>query len=215
MNRQLPLLWLSLLATLPLPALADARARGEIAAAKQAAETRYRAAEADCRRLFLVTPCIDEARAERRKALASVRERELQLDDIERRQRAAARQEAVARKKAVAASAAAAASAARVAPAAAAASAPAASAPPSAASASRAPLLGPARPAAAAASAPRAPIDGSSDVVASRAERSAKRQQEAQARRERIAAREAERLAQRKAASSPAAAQKSAPLPGP
>lgn len=179
----------------------DARERAEIAAAKRAAEAQFQAAEAACRERFVVTPCIEDARAERRRQLALLRDRELKLDDHERRHRAAQRGEAVARKQAAAASAAASAASAASAPRA------------SSSAAARAPSSSPPRLSGEAASAPRSPLDGSAEAAAARAARSAQRQQEAQARRERIEAREAERRG--KAAPGSADEKKSAPLPKP
>ena len=71
------------------PGAADRRA--EIAAERAAVEKRYADQEAACRERFVVTSCLDDARAERRAALAPLRQEELRIDTEERKQRAAAR----------------------------------------------------------------------------------------------------------------------------
>ena len=61
--------------------------------------------EAGCRERFAATACLDDVRRRRRDALAPLRERELRLDESERRARADERRRAVANKLAAAASA--------------------------------------------------------------------------------------------------------------
>lgn len=94
------------LAALPLlacaaqaaPASSDLDARAErtrIAGERAAAESRYAAEEARCRTRFVVTSCVDEAKAQRREVLDRLRHQELVLDEQERRRRAAARLDAI------------------------------------------------------------------------------------------------------------------------
>lgn len=177
----------------------DAQQRADIRSARQAAEARFKQAEAACRERFVVTPCIDDAKGERRRTLASLRERELKLDELERRQRASAREQAVLRKQSeleAAASAAASASAAR-----------------GAASVPRTLSKPSARASDAAAITPRPPLDATAEQAAERAERSAQRQKQAEERRARIEARQAEREKD-KLKRGEAGAARSAPLPG-
>jgi hypothetical protein len=169
--------------------------RQRLAVERQAVEARYVAEEGECRQRFFVTPCVDEAWARRRAAMAGLREQELQLDDVERRARASERRQAIEAKSAEAA-----------------ARQPAMPIPPSPPSqpASRPPAAAPSAAASAGSAAepalrkgpdPQAAID-----AAHRAAAAEKRRLEAEADRARIAAREAERLARGKA---------SAPLPVP
>jgi hypothetical protein len=164
-------------------------ARQRLAAERSAIETRYRAEEAACRERFAVTPCIEQARAQRREALAKVREQELRWDDQDRRQRADLRERAIAGKRAEAAARAAS----------------GASAPAPAKAAPRPPLVASA-PAHVAAPAPRAPLDGGPQAANERVLKAQQRQAQAAARAERIRQREAERAKQGK---------KAAPLPEP
>lgn len=96
------------LATLPLLAaswavlaasatsdLDDRAERTRIAAERAAAESRYTAEEAECRKRFVVTACVDEAKARRREALGRLKHQEIVLDEQERRRRAAARLQAI------------------------------------------------------------------------------------------------------------------------
>jgi len=53
-----------------------------------AVEQRYQQAESSCRQRFAVSGCIEEAQAQRRKALADLRQRELALDEARRRSEA-------------------------------------------------------------------------------------------------------------------------------
>ncbi len=71
---------------------------------RQAIEARWRQAQAACEQRFAVTSCSNEAKSERRTALAVQREAELRLDDAERQQRARARRDSLAQKQADAAS---------------------------------------------------------------------------------------------------------------
>ena len=75
---------------------ADAQAeRARIRAERAQAEQRYVAAERDCNTRFVVTSCVEAARAQRRDALGRLRNEELVLDQAERRQRAAERAAAI------------------------------------------------------------------------------------------------------------------------
>jgi colicin import membrane protein len=168
--------------------------RRRLAEQKAAVEARFRASEAECRQRFVVVACVDEAKAQRRKELAVLREQELVIDDADRKQRAAARRADIAEKQAQAAQRA------------------ASSALPAApkASAPRAPMSAPGATREPAATAP-APLDGGPAQAAQRAQKTNARQQEAELRRQRIAAREASKAAQQKA--NPSAAKKAAALP--
>lgn len=68
---------------------ADERKR--IDAEQAAAEARYREREAACRKQFVVTACVNEAKAERRTVLERLRGERLLLDEQARKQRAADR----------------------------------------------------------------------------------------------------------------------------
>ncbi|MGC4080255.1 MAG: hypothetical protein QM702_25040 [Rubrivivax sp.] len=93
----LPLLAASC-AALGAPATSDLDGRAErsrIAAERAAAESRYKAEQAECRQRFVVTACVDEAKARRREALGRLKHQELVLDEQDRRRRAAARLQAI------------------------------------------------------------------------------------------------------------------------
>ena len=161
--------------------------RERIAAEREAAMRRFNAEEAACSQRFAVTPCVDEVRERRRAALAAWRERELRLDEADRRERARRRLEEIAARAAAAASA------------------PAPASTPMAAPAAPAPNGGAAKPAARAASASapaasqpagafsRAPADGA--AAPRRALAAQQRRQEADDARRRIEEREADRAA--------------------
>lgn len=96
------------LATLPLLAASwavlaatatsdlDGRAeRTRIASERAAAESRYADEQAECRQRFVVTSCVDEAKARRRETLGRLKHQELVLDEQDRRRRAAARLQAI------------------------------------------------------------------------------------------------------------------------
>ena len=65
--------------------------RDRLVAERQVLVERDAAEERACRERFVVTACMDELRVRRRALLAPLRERELALDDAERRQRASDR----------------------------------------------------------------------------------------------------------------------------
>ncbi len=81
-----------------------AELRAELRAERQQLSEAFAKEERACSEQFLVTACLDDARARRREALAPVRERELKLDEAERRVKAEQRRQAVAAKQALAAS---------------------------------------------------------------------------------------------------------------
>jgi hypothetical protein len=161
-------------------ALADTRAedRSRLQAERQSLGQRFADEERACASRFVVTSCQDEVRARRREALAQLRERELKLDEAERRERAEQRRQAIAAKQAAAASA------------------------PARTLASPPELrlrqpLPPAAGASAVRRPARPPDDGRSAEAAARAQESQVRRQEAQAAQERVSRREAERQANR------------------
>ncbi|MBL8305621.1 MAG: hypothetical protein JNM33_02925 [Rubrivivax sp.] len=69
--------------------------RQRIAVERKRLEAAFAEEEARCQGRFAVTACVDDVRQRRRAALESPRARELEIDDIERRQRAAERREAI------------------------------------------------------------------------------------------------------------------------
>jgi hypothetical protein len=90
--------WLAVWAwAAPIAAEADERAR--ISAQRQELTMQFDARERACRGRFAATSCVEEVRALKRQALAPLRERELQLDAAERKQRLDQRQAAVAAKR--------------------------------------------------------------------------------------------------------------------
>lgn len=150
--------------------------RAQVAAERQRLEAQYSAEEARCRERFAVSSCVDEVRKRRRQALAGVRQRELALDDAERRQRAAERQEAVARKQAELA------------------------ARPVPAEGPRHAPVGPTPGASGVPHEPRTPrTDADAREAQRRAQASQQRREESQAQRDRIAARQAQRASHGKA----------------
>jgi hypothetical protein len=83
-----------------LAALAPARAddgseRRRIARERAEASARFEARRHECHQRFAVTSCVDEARAEHRRTLISLRRQEAALDEAQRRQRAADRLAAI------------------------------------------------------------------------------------------------------------------------
>ena len=87
---------------------ADERARLDLE--RQAITQRFGQEEQACRQRFAASGCLEDVRVRRREALALVRERELNLADFDRQQRAAQRRRLVANKMQAAAGPAAAAS---------------------------------------------------------------------------------------------------------
>ncbi len=95
------------MAMVPMPVAAQGAGaeRGHIALERQRIEREHAALEQACLERFAVTACIDGVRAQRRAALAPLRERELSLDEADRQQRAGQRRAAIASKQAAAAAA--------------------------------------------------------------------------------------------------------------
>jgi colicin import membrane protein len=85
------LLWFTVACALAAHAQAQTQApqptREALAAERAGISKRFDADEAACHQRFAVTGCVADVRASRRDALAPVRERELQLEDRERRER--------------------------------------------------------------------------------------------------------------------------------
>ncbi len=105
----------SLKSCLALAVLLGASLSGDVALAAQQERAQLRAErhrlsevfaeqERSCSQQFLVTSCLDDARARRREALTPLRERELRLDEAERQAKAEQRRQAIATKQAMAAS---------------------------------------------------------------------------------------------------------------
>lgn len=65
--------------------------RDRIKHEREQAEVAYRSQERECRQKFVVTPCIDQARRDRRETLDRLRQQQAVLDEVERKQRAAQR----------------------------------------------------------------------------------------------------------------------------
>jgi colicin import membrane protein len=85
-------LWLALVVG-PVQAEDTAAAAAEREAIRNeraAAEARYIRAEADCRQRFAVSGCLNEAQAQKRTALDGLRQRELVLDEAQRKAEAEA-----------------------------------------------------------------------------------------------------------------------------
>jgi colicin import membrane protein len=92
----LPVAVLALSAVCGVAPAADAPAERErIRVERAQAEQRYVVAERDCNTRFVVTACVEAARAQRRDALGRLRNEELVLDRAERRQRAGERAAAI------------------------------------------------------------------------------------------------------------------------
>lgn len=66
----------------------DSAKREQIRQEKDAVEERHSLQQQKCRQEFVVTPCLEKARAARQKALQGLRAQEDALDDAQRRQRA-------------------------------------------------------------------------------------------------------------------------------
>ena len=69
--------------------------RERIDAERRVVEARYKQALVACQGRFLLTRCLDAARSERRLALDLLQRQQLEIDDVARRERAAARQQAL------------------------------------------------------------------------------------------------------------------------
>ena len=88
---------------LSLAAADDERAR--LVQQRRVLNATFAAEEQACGQRFAVTACVDDLKLRRRQALAPLRERELQIDEAERVQKATARRATIAAKRAAAASA--------------------------------------------------------------------------------------------------------------
>lgn len=86
---------LLLAALAPAHANDDAAERQRIARERAQAEARFRAQRNECQQRFVVTACVDAARAEHRQTTQRLRREEGVLDEAQRRQRAAARLAAI------------------------------------------------------------------------------------------------------------------------
>lgn len=85
-------------------AIAAPQERAQLRAERHQLSETFAREERACALQFMVTACLDDARARRREALAPLRERELSLDEAERRAKADQRRLAIAAKQALAAS---------------------------------------------------------------------------------------------------------------
>jgi hypothetical protein len=81
----------------PASALAE---RERIQRERAAVEARYEQTEADCRKRFAVSGCLAQAQAQRREALAALRQSELTLDDARRKAEAEENERRLAAKRA-------------------------------------------------------------------------------------------------------------------
>ncbi len=70
----------------------DAAERSRIAAERRAVQAGFDSARAACEKRFVVTECLDAARADRRQALDRLQRQQVVLDEARRRERAAERQ---------------------------------------------------------------------------------------------------------------------------
>lgn len=78
------------------PALAEpARERAQLLARQAELTQAFEQEQAQCRSRFVVTPCLEDVASRRRAALEPIRDRLLQLDERDRRERAGSRQQAV------------------------------------------------------------------------------------------------------------------------
>ena len=67
------------------PTKAEAAERQQIQRERADIEARFRKGQADCAKRFFVTSCVDALQVQRREALAGLREREIVLDEAQRR----------------------------------------------------------------------------------------------------------------------------------
>jgi hypothetical protein len=73
------------------PALSAADESKQIARERAAAQASFLARERECREHFVVTPCLDKAKSDRRQVLDQLRARQLVIDEARRHQRSAER----------------------------------------------------------------------------------------------------------------------------
>ena len=85
-------------------ALAAQQERAQLRGERNRLSEAFAEQERSCSQQFLVTACLEDARARRREALAPLRERELRLDEAERQAKADQRRQSIAAKQALAAS---------------------------------------------------------------------------------------------------------------
>ncbi|HET7525106.1 MAG TPA: hypothetical protein VFK10_04115 [Burkholderiaceae bacterium] len=78
----------------------DKARREQINAERAAAQARYEQAIAECERGFVVTSCVNQAKAERRAALDRLSREQMALDDAQRKRRAEQRRQQIAEKRA-------------------------------------------------------------------------------------------------------------------
>ena len=76
----------------------DETERAQIRQRGDAIEAEHALREQTCRKQFVVTPCLDKARADKQESLRALRAQELALDDAQRRERALAQANRVAEK---------------------------------------------------------------------------------------------------------------------
>ncbi|MEO8154173.1 MAG: hypothetical protein ABI605_13970 [Rhizobacter sp.] len=76
----------------------EAHQRSELKRQREAIEAKHAEREEACRKQFVVTACLEEARTDKQEALQAVRTQELMLDDAQRRERAQAQAQRVAEK---------------------------------------------------------------------------------------------------------------------
>lgn len=69
--------------------------RERIAAERREVEATFNAAQTACQSRFLLTQCLDQAREQRRLAMDSLQRRQLEIDDLARRERSAQRLQAL------------------------------------------------------------------------------------------------------------------------
>ena len=93
------------LSALPLSLAAADDERARLVQQRRVLNATFAAEEQACGQRFAVTACVDDLKLRRRQALAPLRERELQIDEAERVQKATARRAAIAAKRAAAAAA--------------------------------------------------------------------------------------------------------------
>lgn len=74
-----------------LDAATERAERDRIKAGRDRAEAAYVARERECRQRFVVTPCLDQARRDRRESFERLRQQQEVLDEAQRKQRAAQR----------------------------------------------------------------------------------------------------------------------------
>ena len=72
-------------------AAAERAERDRIKSERDQAEATFRARELECRQRFVVTPCLDQARRDRRQTMDRLRQQQEVLDEAQRKQRAALR----------------------------------------------------------------------------------------------------------------------------